>query len=127
MDLETKIRRLARSPYYLRLYNSSKEIGNISLFENCSNFSGIQVIFLYWLSVYSMLYKELGEQEWLNLDEKVIESDIRCDAFLYWRSKKIEADLIKYKEEMRKMHRKGSKNKNKGETLSVWDGKGKKS
>lgn len=122
MNPEPLIRQLARSPYYLRLYNTSKEIGNINMFENNTNFSGLQTLFLYWLQIYSMLYKELGEKDWLNLDLEIIKDDIRCDAFLYWRSRNIEKDLTKYKEEMRSSNRKNSKNKGKGQTMPIYAG-----
>jgi len=112
MDIEQQIRQLARSPYWLNLYKSSKEIGTIQLFENISNYSGLQNLFLFWLSVYESLYQDLAQQEWKYLDEKVIENDIRTDAFLYWRSKMREQDLLNYKREQKvsKLNFKDNKN-----------------
>ena len=99
MDIEKTIRILARSIYWQNIYKSSKEIGSIQLFENGTNFSGLQSLFLFWLSVYEMLYSELGQKEWKYLDEKVINNDIRCDAFLYWRGQQREQELDKHKRE----------------------------
>ena len=109
MKLEKQIRKLARSSYYQELYNTSLKCSGIYLFENKTNFSGTQYLFLYWLRVYSMLYEELGKLEWENLDIKVIEDDDRCDAFLYWRSKQIEKQIRKTKQEERKANRKKKK------------------
>jgi hypothetical protein len=99
MNIEKQIRILARSTFYQNLYKTAKEIGSIRLFENTTNLSGLQNLFLFWLSVYESLYIDLAQKEWKYLDEKVIESDIRCDAFLYWRSQVREQQILKYKQE----------------------------
>jgi len=98
MNIESKIRSLARSVYYQNLYKSAKEI-NISLFENTSNFSGLQNLFLYWLNIYESLFIDLAQKQWKYLDEVVIENDVRCDAFLYWRGLQRQDELIKHKRE----------------------------
>jgi hypothetical protein len=98
MEIEKQIRKLARSIHYQNLYRAAKEI-NINLFENQSNFSGLQSLFLFWLSVYDSLYQDLAQKEWKYLDEKVIESDVRCDAFLYFRSQMREQQISKYKQD----------------------------
>lgn len=112
MDIEKQIRKLARSIYWQNVYKSAKEIGTIQLFENCTNFSGLQSLFLFWLSVYETLYSEMSQKEWKYLDEKVIDDDIRCDAFLYWRRQIKEAELDKYKREQKasKLNFKGNGN-----------------
>lgn len=99
MDYIEEIRKLARSTYYQNIYSSSKELGSIHIFENIYNFSGIQVLFLFWLEVYSNLYSELSQKKWKYLDEKVIENDIRCDAFLYWRKQQNDIEIDKQKRE----------------------------
>jgi hypothetical protein len=101
MEIEPQIRKLARSTYWQNVYRSAKEIGSIQLFENITNFSGLQSLFLFWLSVYDTLYGELSSKEYKYLDEKVLDSDIRCDAFLYWRSQIKEAEIDKHKREQR--------------------------
>ena len=117
MKLEEQLRQLARSSYWQEIYHSSKSCSGIYLFENQTNFSGIQYLFLYWLHVYSMLYEELGKLEWENLDEKVIKDDDRTNAFLYWRSKNIEKDIRKAKIEERKSKKKT------GNTMKIFSGK----
>lgn len=85
---DKQIRKIARSNKWQVLYRASKECGSISLFKNTSNYSGIQIRFLYWLSVYDMLYSELARHEDVYLTEAVIEDDGRTDAYLIYRNKK---------------------------------------
>jgi len=102
MNLETHIRQLARSRYWQELLLASKECSGIYLFDNRSNFTGIQYLFLYWIRVYSMLYKELAEKEWDNLDEDVLDDDLRTDAFLYYRNRENDKKIAHYKKEEKK-------------------------
>jgi len=101
MYLENYVRDLAKSFYWQKLYSSSKTNNGIHIFENQTNFSGIQILFLYWLEVYHLLYTELSQKEWENLNEEVIKDNIRTDAFLYWRSKEQEHELYRIKQQER--------------------------
>jgi len=100
MNIESQIRTLARSIHYQNIYKTAKEI-NVDFFENKTNFSGLQSLFLFWLSIYDSLYQDLARKEWKYLDEKVINSDVRCDAFLYWRSQIREQEMLKHKQEQK--------------------------
>jgi len=86
--MENELRKLSRSTEYQNLYNAVKECNGIQFFRNVSNFSGLQKTFLYWVSTYSMLFQELATMEDKFLTEKVIEDDIRCDAYLIYRKNK---------------------------------------
>jgi len=97
VEIEKQIRKLARSTYWQNIYLSAKEIGSIQIFENNTNFSGLQSLFLFWLSIYESLYTDLHKKEWKYLNENVIQSDIRCDAFLYWRRQIREQEYLNYK------------------------------
>lgn len=108
MIIEKELRRLARSPYYQELYQASQDCNGIYLFDNQTNFSRQQYLFLYWLRVYSMLYNELYSLEYKNLDKKVIENDDRCDAFLFWRRKQQEKNIRKNQRDERKNSPKNS-------------------
>ncbi len=88
------IRKLARSGKYQLLYAKTKEISNIRIFENDINFSGLQLEFLYWLSVYNNLYQDLAMKE-KYLTKEVINDDIECDAYVYWKSKQKDKKEIK--------------------------------
>jgi len=96
--LENKLRQLASSCYWQSLYRASKENG-MQLFDNNTNLSGLQVVFLYWLELYSFLYDLIAKKEYPFLDDEYIKSTIRVDAFLYYRKRKTELELAKCKEE----------------------------
>lgn len=116
MDIEQRLRHLARSSYYQELYKASKDCSGIYLFENQTNFSKIQYMFLYWLRVYSMLYEELYSLEWKNLDEAVVYDNDRCDAFLFWRRKQQEKKIREYQKKEKK------DNPKKANMMSVFTG-----
>ena len=99
MNIDAQLRKLARSSYWQNLYKASKENNGIHLFDNVSNFSGLQGRFLYWLSVYDILYDELMKFGSPYLSEKAIEDNIRCDAYLYYRKKKNEREWQKHNRE----------------------------
>lgn len=99
MNIESQIRKLARSSYWQNLYRTSKEVSSIHLFENTSNLSGVQNLFIFWLNIYGVLYSEMSQKEWKYLDESVINNDTRCDAFLYWRNLQREEEIKKQKHE----------------------------
>jgi len=109
MNDETAIRKLARSNYWQNIYKSSQENAGIKIFENEANFSGLQILFLYWLSVYNMIYKELLDKEWAYLSKEMVEDDIRLDAFLYYRGREISKKISRNKleEEKRRIKSKG--------------------
>lgn len=115
-NLDEQLRNLAKSNYWQSLYTSSKDCGWIQLFENEINFSGLQVRFLYWLTVYSMLYDELSRHEDDKLTENVLKDFYRTDAYLYYRNKKndhlwkqhrINEKLNEAKQRQPKKHNKG--------------------
>jgi len=84
----TKIlRKLARSNKYQNIYNQCKKIHGITLFKNKNNFTELQQEFLYWLSVYSMLYDDLYNNEKF-INEEIIKNDIRVDAYLIYKEEK---------------------------------------
>ncbi|MCK9542832.1 MAG: hypothetical protein M0R03_12465 [Novosphingobium sp.] len=110
MNFEKEIRKLARSTFWQNLFQGSKELSNMALFFNTSNFSGLQILFIYWLKVYHSIYEDFYSKEYDFLDEELINDNVRCDAFLYWRQKKHESERLKYKEEEKgRQHIKGSK------------------
>ena len=101
MNLEERLRALARSAYWQNLYKASKDNNGIYLFENTTNFSGLQVRFLSCLSLYDLLYSELDRQESVYLDEEMLRDSVRVDAYLYYRKKKQEAEWRKHNQEKR--------------------------
>lgn len=118
MDIEQQIRKLARSSYWLNIYRAAKEIGSINLFNNNKNFSGLQSVFLHWLEVYNSLYTDLAQKEWKYLSEDVINDNIRCDAFLFWRGKMREQEILQYRQD-EKVRNLKLKNKDNVQTFDV--------
>ena len=89
MNIEAYLRKLACTSYYQLLYRNAKDI-HIPMFDNKKDLSGIQLIFLYWLNLYSQLYEILGTDEFLS--EKIIEDSIRLDAYLYLKKNEKEKE-----------------------------------
>jgi hypothetical protein len=94
---ESIIRKLARSDYFQNLYSHSKELG-FQFFQNNHTLTKIQIIFLSWVSCYNSLYQDLAMGEDF-ISDKVIEDDIRTDAYLYWRKTKKYAKKTKKKKD----------------------------
>lgn len=84
--MEDSIRKLAKSTYWQNCYVNSKELGFISLFNNKTKLTKIQILFLHWLSIYNSLFQDLANEEDY-LTEEVINDEIRTDAYLYFRRK----------------------------------------
>lgn len=124
MNIESRIRALAKSHYWQRLFQGTKDYNGICLFENTNNLSGLQISFLYWLEIYNILYQELAHREWDILDEQVIKDDVRCDAFLYWRFKQQQKEILKYKETA-KQSKSGSKAKSNQRSFKIYSGSAK--
>ena len=79
------LRELAKSPYWQTVYSRSKEMGSVSLFNNQSDFTPVQISFLQWLEVYHSLEIDLGMKK-PYLSREVIDDEIRCDAYLHWKT-----------------------------------------
>lgn len=99
MNIDDKLRNLAKTDYWQLIYRSSLESSNVQLFENVTNLSGIQIRFIYWNSVYKLLNDELANREDTRLTQAVIDNDYRADAYLIYRNKKNDFLLKKYKRE----------------------------
>lgn len=122
MYIEEQIRNLAKSEYWQTLWRASKESNSVDLFNNKSNFSGLQLLFIHYLQVYAMLYEELQNKEWPNLYEETINDHTHCDAFLYYRSREINRKITEYKKEERSLGRKQGKKFDKEQSFKVFKG-----
>jgi hypothetical protein len=79
-------------------------------------------LLLQWIQTYHSLYLDLAKKESQFLTEKVIENDIRCNAYLYYRRKKNEEEWFKYQkkrkeEELKSRHH--FKNEGKVQVIDV--------
>jgi hypothetical protein len=87
-NTDEKLWKLAKDSYYQSLYAFFKDGCNVQMFNNVRNYSGIQLRFLYWCSVVSMLHEELSKHEDKWLTRGVIEDFERTNAYLVHRNKK---------------------------------------
>jgi hypothetical protein len=79
--IEEIIRDLTKSNYYQTLYNQAKEV-NIQLFQNIRDFTGLQVLFMSYLSFYNNLFTDILLDE---VDELVLTDKIFEDAYMYYK------------------------------------------
>jgi len=75
---------LARSNTAQTIYRHTKEIGNLRLFNNDTDLSHLQILYLYYLSLYESLYTDLQMGEEF-ISEQVIEDDLRVEAYLLYK------------------------------------------
>ena len=78
------LQKLARSNEHQILFNRIKEIGSLKFFYNDSDLSRLQIYYLYFLEMYSMLYNDLNSGEEF-ITEEIIEDSIRVEAYLLFR------------------------------------------
>ena len=75
---------LARSNNAQIMYHRAKELGTLRLFNNDTDLSQIQITYLYYLELFSMLYTDLQMEE-PYISEQIIEDPIRVEAYLLYR------------------------------------------
>jgi len=111
------LRTLAKSNYYQTIYGSCKETG-LKIFENTTDLTFIQLWFLSFLSIYSVLNMDVAIGD---APEKVLEDVIYEDAYLHFKKKSGQKDYKKKQDQLKNPQR-ISKNKNEVETApkSKW-------
>lgn len=83
MEPEAIIRKLAKTNKYQSLFALTKEAG-FPLFENKTNYTSIQILFLNFLAFYYNLYTEVALND---ISEIVFTDDIYEDAYMYYKRK----------------------------------------
>lgn len=86
---------LAKTTRWVILYSRAKEITGLKLFENETDFSKIQIIYLQYLQMVNTLHLDLAMGEEL-MSEYVLQDELRAEAYLYYKSEQ-------RKEEMKNM------------------------
>ena len=84
-DIQILIRKLAKNDYYQTLFSLGKEWHNINLFENKSDFTEIQLLFLRYLNFYSQLYLDIALND---VRDVVLENMIYEDSYMFYKTKK---------------------------------------
>lgn len=88
------LKNIAKSDRFQMVYARTKEIGSLKLFENTTDLTRIQVLFLYYLELYASLYRDLASKE-PYITEEVINNDLRTEAYVLWRSECKETEMNK--------------------------------
>jgi len=112
MNIDSKLRKLSVNKNWQSIYGASQKCSDIRLFLNNDNYSGIQIQFLYWLSVYEMLFSELSTYEDKLLTLKVLDDEDRTDAYLIYRNKKHDYLWKKHREEEKQTQLQVNRKKN---------------
>jgi hypothetical protein len=86
----SNIRKLSNTNYYQSLYNLDNKSFTIELFQNSSNLSPLQVIFLNYLGFYAGLHLDVYMGE---VDERVFENIVYEDAYTYYKRKMKKSDV----------------------------------
>ena len=90
------LKRLSKSIYWQTIYNNAKEY-RFKLFQNVTDFTSLQLEFLYLLGYYSNIYAEVGAG---TLSEKILEDDIYIEAYYFYKRKFIKDEKKKAKTEL---------------------------
>lgn len=78
------LQKLARSNTAQTVYRHIKEIGSLRLFNNDTDLSHLQILYLYYLSLYESLYTDLSMGEEF-ISQEIIEDDLRVEAYLLYK------------------------------------------
>ena len=83
--MESTIRKLAKSVKWQNFFSATKDLGTLKLFENSSDLTKIQSIFLSYLYMYDSLYKDLMTEK---ISSHIMDCEIYEDAYLLYRKTK---------------------------------------
>jgi hypothetical protein len=92
MDVQSSLRKLAKSDYFQNIYNLSKERGYFRLFKNEDDFTDLQITFLKYLNFYNTIFTDIALGD---VTEIVLNDFMYEDAYIMYKNK---ADTKKLKE-----------------------------
>jgi len=93
MYKDNPLRLIAKTNHWQTVYSRSKELSNLKLFKNDTDFTPIQINFLQWLEIYYSLELDLAMKKPF-ISREVINDEMRTDAYLLVRD-----ELDNYKKE----------------------------
>lgn len=85
------LRALSKTDYYQSLYSCAKDLG-LQLFENNTNLTKLQLWFLSFASMYSVINMDIAMGE---CPEKVLDNTIYEDAYMMWKKVSSSKDIKK--------------------------------
>jgi len=92
MYKEEPLRILARSYKWQSLFNNSKELGGVQLFNNTSDFTRLQLFFMSYLNEIHQLYQDLAMRE-PSICEEVIKDQIRSEAYFVGKADRKQKEI----------------------------------
>lgn len=98
MNISRTIRELAKSNKFQTIYIGSKE-GTLNLFNNKSDYTDLQILFINYLSFYNNLYLDIATSE---VEEIVLKDHIYEDAWTYYKRKQKVKELVDSKNKLKK-------------------------
>lgn len=78
------LKRLAKSDKWQIVYDKSKKLGSLRLFNNTSDLSKVQIYFLHLLGIYDILFTDLFMKKDY-MDESILNDELRIEAYLLLR------------------------------------------
>jgi len=81
------LQNICKSSEHQIYYHRVKEIGSLRLFENDRDLSKLQIMYLYYLELFAVLFQDLNMSE-KYISEEVINDPIRREAYLLYRREK---------------------------------------
>jgi len=116
------LKKFSRSVRWQTIYARVKEIGSLQLFNNTSDLTKLQLLVMQWTEIYHSLYEDIAMNK-PYIDEKIIEDELRTEAYLLWRRKNQNKDVdsqIKQSKDNQKS------NNNSGRPSMIFTRRGKK-
>lgn len=88
INYESYVRKLAKTRYYQGIYSFSKE-SHLKIFQNDTDLSEVQFLFMKYLGFYNNLFTDIALDE---VSDKVLENEIFEDAYWHYKNTKITKD-----------------------------------
>jgi hypothetical protein len=86
MNNHSLIRKLALSNKYQNLFTSAKDFGSIKIFENNTDLTKIQNLFLNYLYFYDSLYRDLVTEK---ISKHLMDCELYEDSYVIWKKEKM--------------------------------------
>jgi len=78
-----RVRQLSKTSYWQTVYGSTKELG-FQLFNNQTNFSELQILFLNYMGFYSVINMDIAMGD---VTDIVLDNEIYEDAYMHYKNK----------------------------------------
>jgi len=97
MNIDNRIKQLAKSNEHQSLFSISKELSNIKLFYNDTDLSRLQMIYISYLFYYYNIYMDIDMKK---VSKRVLDNEIFEDAYSIWKKEGKEDNTSKPKKDI---------------------------